>query len=232
MITVRRSNERGHFDHGWLNTYHTFSFDQYYDRRYMGFRNLRVINEDFVAPGRGFPKHGHRDMEIITYILEGALKHEDSMGNGSVIRPGDVQRMTAGTGVRHSEQNASDTERVHLLQIWILPHTVELEPGYEQKAFTEDERRGRLRLIASEDGGEGSVLVHQDVSLFASVLSSGQEVEQTIDPLRYAWIQVARGSVEVNGEKADQGDGLIVAGESGLRIRAQQDAELLLFDLA
>jgi redox-sensitive bicupin YhaK (pirin superfamily) len=232
MITVRRSNERGHFDHGWLNTYHTFSFDQYYDRRYMGFRNLRVINEDFVAPGRGFPKHGHRDMEIITYILEGALKHEDSMGNGSVIRPGDVQRMTAGTGVRHSEQNASDTERVHLLQIWILPHTVELEPGYEQKAFTEDERRGRLRLIASEDGREGSVLVHQDVSLFASVLSSGQEVEQTIDPLRYAWIQVARGSVEVNDEKADQGDGLVVAGESNLRIRAQQDAELLLFDLA
>jgi redox-sensitive bicupin YhaK (pirin superfamily) len=232
MITLRRSNERGHFDHGWLNTYHTFSFDQYYDRRYMGFRNLRVINEDFVAPGRGFPKHGHRDMEIITYILEGALKHEDSMGNGSVIRPGDVQRMTAGTGVRHSEQNASDTERVHLLQIWILPHTVELEPGYEQKAFTEDERRGRLRLIASEDGREGSVLVHQDVSLFASVLSSGQEVEQTIDPLRYAWIQVARGSVEVNDEKADQGDGLVVAGESNLRIRAQQDAELLLFDLA
>jgi redox-sensitive bicupin YhaK (pirin superfamily) len=232
MITVRRSNERGHFDHGWLNTYHTFSFDQYYDRRYMGFRSLRVINEDFVAPGRGFPKHGHRDMEIITYILEGALKHEDSMGNGSVIRPGDVQRMTAGTGVRHSEQNASDEERVHLLQIWILPHTVELEPGYEQKAFTEDERRGRLRLIASEDGREGSVLVHQDVSLFASVLSSGQEVEQTIDPLRYAWIQVARGSVEVNDEKADQGDGLVVAGESNLRIRAQQDAELLLFDLA
>jgi redox-sensitive bicupin YhaK (pirin superfamily) len=232
MITVRRSNERGHFDHGWLNTYHTFSFDQYYDRRYMGFRNLRVINEDFVAPGRGFPKHGHRDMEIITYILEGALKHEDSMGNGSVIRPGDVQRMTAGTGVRHSEQNASDTERVHLLQIWILPHTVELEPGYEQKAFNEDERRGRLRLIASEDGREGSVLVHQDVSLFASLLSSGQEVEQTIDPLRYAWIQVARGSVEVNDEKADQGDGLVVAGESNLRIRAQQDAELLLFDLA
>ena len=232
MITVRRSNERGHFDHGWLNTYHTFSFDQYYDRRYMGFRSLRVINEDFVAPGRGFPKHGHRDMEIITYILEGALKHEDSMGNGSVIRPGDVQRMTAGTGVRHSEQNASDKERVHLLQIWILPHTVELEPGYEQKAFTEDERRGRLRLIASEDGRDGSVLVHQDVSLFASVLTSGQEVEQTIDPLRYAWIQVARGSVEVNDEKADQGDGLVVAGESSLRIRAQQDAELLLFDLA
>jgi quercetin 2,3-dioxygenase len=232
MITVRRSNERGHFDHGWLNTYHTFSFDQYYDPRYMGFRNLRVINEDFVAAGRGFPKHGHRDMEIITYILEGALKHEDSMGNGSVIRPGDVQRMTAGTGVRHSEQNASDQERVHLLQIWILPHTVGLDPGYEQKAFSEDDRRGRLRLIASEDGREGSVLVHQDVSLLASVLPAGEEVEHTMDQARYAWIQVARGSVEVNGEKADQGDGLVVVGESSLRIRAQQDAEVLLFDLA
>jgi quercetin 2,3-dioxygenase len=232
MITIRQSNQRGHFDHGWLNTYHTFSFDQYYDPRYMGFRNLRVINEDFVAAGRGFPKHGHRDMEIITYILEGALKHEDSMGNGSVIRPGDVQRMTAGTGVRHSEQNASDHERVHLLQIWILPHTVGLDPGYEQKAFSEDERRGRLRLIASEDSREGSVEVHQDVSLFASVLAAGQEIEHTIDQQRYAWIQVARGAIEVNGEKADQGDGAIVVGESSLRIRAQQDAELLLFDLA
>ena len=232
MITVRRSNERGHFDHGWLNTYHTFSFDQYYDPRHMGFRNLRVINEDFVAAGRGFPKHGHRDMEIITYILEGALKHEDSMGNGSVIRPGDVQRMTAGTGVRHSEQNASDQERVHLLQIWILPHTVGLEPGYEQKAFSEDERRGQLRLIASEDGRQGSVLVHQDVSLLASVLPAGQEVEHAMDQARYAWIQVARGTVEVNGEKAEHGDGVMVAGESSLRIRAQQDAEVLLFDLA
>ena len=232
MITVRSSNERGHFDHGWLNTYHTFSFDQYYDPRYLGFRNLRVINEDFVAAGRGFPKHGHRDMEIVTYILEGALKHEDSMGNGSVIRPGDVQRMTAGTGVRHSEQNASDQERVHLLQIWILPNEVGLEPGYEQKAFSEDERRGQLRLIASENGREGSVLVHQDVSLLASILSAGQEVEHTIDPLRYAWIQVARGSVEVNDEKADQGDGVVAVGESRLQIHARQDAEVLLFDLA
>ncbi|HKV36151.1 MAG TPA: pirin family protein [Pyrinomonadaceae bacterium] len=232
MITVRRSNERGHFDHGWLNTYHTFSFDQYYDPRYMGFRTLRVINEDFVAAGRGFPKHGHSDMEIITYILEGALKHEDSMGNGSIIRPGDVQRMSAGTGVRHSEQNASLQERVHLLQIWILPHTVGLEPGYEQKAFSEDERRGQLRLTASEDGREGSVVVHQDVSLFASVLPAGQEVSHPIDPLRYAWIQVARGAVEVNGQKADHGDGVIAVGESSLLIRAHEDAEVLLFDLA
>jgi quercetin 2,3-dioxygenase len=232
MITIRRSNQRGHFEHGWLNTFHTFSFDQYYDPRYMGFRTLRVINEDFVAPGRGFPKHGHRDMEIITYILEGALKHEDSMGNGSVIRPGDVQRMTAGTGVRHSEQNASDSEPVHLLQIWILPHTVDLEPGYEQKAFSEDERRGKLRLIASEDGREGSVLVHQDVSLFACVLPAGSEVERQMEQSRYAWIQVARGAISVNDEKADQGDGVIVVGESNLRIKAGEDAELLLFDLA
>ena len=232
MITIRRSNERGHFDHGWLNTYHTFSFDQYYDPRYMGFRNLRVINEDFVAGGRGFPKHGHRDMEIITYILEGALKHEDSMGNGSVIRPGDVQRMTAGTGVRHSEENASPTERVHLLQIWILPNTVGLEPSYEQKAFTEDERRDQLRLIASEDGREDTVQVHQDVSLFASILPAGAEVERAMNEQRYAWIQVARGAVNVNGERADQGDGVVAIGESSLRIRAEEDAEILLFDLA
>ena len=232
MITIRRARERGHFDHGWLNTYHTFSFDQYYDPRYMGFRTLRVINEDFVAGGRGFPKHGHRDMEIITYILEGALKHEDSMGNGSVIRPGDVQRMTAGTGVRHSEANASDSEQVHLLQIWILPHTVGLEPGYEQKAFTEDERRGRLKLIASEDASEGSVTVHQDVKLFASILPAGEQVEHTMDQQRYAWIQVARGAVSVNGEKAEQGDGAIAAGESNLRISAEENAEVLLFDLA
>ncbi len=232
MITIRGARERGHFDHGWLNTYHTFSFDQYYDPRYMGFRTLRVINEDFVAGGRGFPKHGHRDMEIITYILEGALKHEDSMGNGSVIRPGDVQRMTAGTGVRHSEQNASEREQVHLLQIWLLPHTVGLEPGYEQKAFSEDERRGRLRLIASEDGGDGSVVVHQDVKVFASIIPAGEQVEHTMDQQRYAWIQVARGAISVNGEKADQGDGVIVAGESSLQIKAEENAEVLLFDLA
>jgi quercetin 2,3-dioxygenase len=231
MISLRKSKERGHFDHGWLNTYHTFSFDQYYDPRYMGFRNLRVINEDFVAGGRGFPTHGHSDMEIITYILEGALKHEDSMGNGSVIRPGDVQRMTAGTGVRHSEKNASDTERVHLLQIWILPNTVGLEPGYEQKAFTEDERRGQLRLIASEDGRDGSVRLNQDVSLFASILPAGQEVQHAMDERRYAWIQVARGSINVNAENAQQGDGVVIVGESNLKVKAQDDAEILLFDL-
>jgi redox-sensitive bicupin YhaK (pirin superfamily) len=232
MLTIRRSNQRGHFNHGWLNTYHTFSFDQYYDPRYMGFRSLRVINEDFVAAGRGFPTHGHRDMEIITYILEGALKHEDSMGNGSVIRPGDVQRMTAGTGVRHSEQNASDRERVHLLQIWILPNAEDLTPGYEQKAFSEEERRGRLRLIASGDGRDDSVHLNQDVSLFASILDANQEVEREMDPARYAWIQVARGSIGVNGETAEQGDGVVVVAEPMLKIQAREPAEVLLFDLA
>ena len=232
MITLRQSRERGHFDHGWLNTYHTFSFDQYYDPRYMGFRQLRVINEDFVAAGRGFPTHGHRDMEIITYILEGALQHEDSMGNGSIIRPGDVQRMTAGTGVRHSEKNASASERVHLLQIWILPETAGLEPGYEQKAFAEDERRGQLRLIASNDGRDGSVTVHQDASVFASILDAGESVKYDMDQTRYGWIQVARGAISVNGQRADQGDGAVVMGESSLEIAAEESTEILLFDLA
>jgi redox-sensitive bicupin YhaK (pirin superfamily) len=190
-----------------------------------------VINEDFVAAGRGFPMHGHRDMEIITYILEGALKHEDSMGNGSVIRPGDVQRMTAGTGVRHSEKNASNEERVHLLQIWILPNAEDLNPGYEQKAFTEEERRGQLRLIASNDGRDDSVHLNQDVSLFASILDKGQEVERAMDASRYAWIQVARGAITVNGETAEQGDGIVVVGESNLKIKARENAEILLFDL-
>lgn len=232
MITIRRSKERGHFDHGWLNTYHTFSFDQYYDPRYMGFRTLRVINEDFVAPGRGFPTHGHRDMEIITYILEGALKHADSMGNGSIIRPGDVQRMTAGTGVRHSEQNASLQERVHLLQIWILPNAESLTPGYEQKAFSEEQRQGQLRLIASGDGRDDSVKLNQDVSLFASILAEAEEVEREMDATRYGWLQVARGSVEVNGERAEQGDGVVVVAESSLMIKATKPTEILLFDLA
>ena len=232
MITLRESRQRGHFDHGWLNTFHTFSFDQYYDPRYMGFRTLRVINEDFVAPGRGFPMHAHRDMEIITYILEGALQHQDSMGNGSIIRPGDVQKMTAGTGVKHSEKNPSNEESVHLLQIWILPDTVDLEPGYEQKAFAEDERRGVLRLIASSDGRDGSVTVRQDMSLFASILGAGERVKYDMDQTRYGWIQVARGAIDVNGQRAAQGDGAIAIGESSLEITAEESAEILLFDLA
>lgn len=231
MITIRKSAERGHFDHGWLNTFHTFSFDQYLDRRYMGFRSLRVINEDFVAPGRGFPTHGHRDMEIITYILEGALKHQDSMGNGSVIRPGDVQRMTAGTGVQHSEQNASDTDAVHLLQIWILPAEKNLTPGYEQKTFSIEERQGQFRLVASPNGDEGSVMIHQDARVFASLLGTGENINFKMESLRYAWVQVARGSINVNGDRADQGDGCVVVGESELKIVANEAAELLLFDL-
>jgi redox-sensitive bicupin YhaK (pirin superfamily) len=232
MLAIRKSNERGHLNHGWLDTYHTFSFDQYYDPRFMGFRSLRVINEDVVSAGHGFPTHAHRDMEIITYILEGALGHEDSMGNGSVIRPGDVQRMTAGTGVRHSEKNPSISEPVHLLQIWILPNANGLVPGYEQKAFSEDERRGTLRLIASSDGREGSVTVHQDVKVYASILEPGQEVVHELDPTRYAWIQTARGAVTVNSESLEQGDGASISGASTLRVVGQKPAEVLLFDLA
>jgi quercetin 2,3-dioxygenase len=231
MITIRKANERGHFNHGWLNTYHTFSFDQYYDPRYMGFRVLRVINEDFVSAARGFPMHAHRDMEIITYILEGALQHEDSIGNGSIIRPGDVQRMSAGTGVRHSEKNPSPTEAVHLLQIWILPHTVGLDPSYEQKAFTEDDRRNNLRLIASSDGNEGSVVIHQDASVYASIIDEGVTVTRLMPETRYGWLQVARGAIDVNGEPADQGDGAVIVGESKIEIAARQPAEILLFDL-
>jgi len=232
MITIRRSKERGHFNLGWLQTYHTFSFDQYYDHRHMGFRSLRVINEDFVAPGQGFPTHGHRDMEIITYILKGALKHEDSMGNGSIIRPGDVQRMTAGTGVRHSEQNASELDPVHLLQIWILPNADDLEPSYEQKNFSLAERRNTLRLIASSDGREGSVRIHQDVGVFASILNADDVVEHATDPARHGWLQVARGQVEIEGQRADQGDGVTISRSSKLRLTALQPSELLFFDLA
>jgi hypothetical protein len=231
MITVRKAGERGHFDFGWLDTYHTFSFGDYYDPEAMGFRSLRVINEDFVAGGRGFPTHPHRDMEIITYILSGALAHRDSMGNGSVIRPGDVQRMSAGTGVRHSEANSSDAEPVHLLQIWIVPSEYGIAPGYEQKAFTDDEKRGRLRLIASPDGREGSVTIHQDVSLYAAVLDADQQVSHELPAGRHAWLQVARGAVELNGRELNQGDGAAVSGEPALTIRGREDAEVLLFDL-
>ncbi|MDQ3820245.1 MAG: pirin family protein [Acidobacteriota bacterium] len=232
MIVVRKSEERGHFNHGWLNTYHTFSFDQYYDPRFMGFRSLRVINEDFVAPGRGFPTHGHRDMEIVTYVLEGALAHKDSMGNGSIIRPGEVQRMSAGTGVRHSEANPSDEEAVHLLQIWILPAEAGIEPGYEQKTFGDDEKRGRLRLVASPDGGEASVTIHQDARIFTSLLDDAQTVTHQLEPNRHAWVQVARGQVEVNGQTLNQGDGAAASNESRLTITGKEPSEILLFDLA
>ncbi len=232
MITIRKSEDRGHFNLGWLDTYHTFSFDQYYDPAHMHFRSLRVINEDRVAPGQGFPTHSHRDMEIITYILSGALAHRDSMGNGSVIRPGDVQRMTAGTGVSHSEYNPSDSEAVHLLQIWILPNARDLPPGYEQKAFTDEERRGKLRLIASENGAEGSVMIHQDARVYATLLDAGQSVSHELDADRYGWIQVARGSVRLNDVELRAGDGAAASNEPMLKLSAIEATELLLFDLA
>jgi len=232
MIKVRKAADRGHFDFGWLNTYHTFSFGDYYDPSHMSFRSLRVINEDVVAPGRGFPRHGHRDMEIFTYILRGALQHRDSMGNGSIIRPGDVQRMSAGTGVTHSEANASSDEPVHLLQIWILPAKEGIEPDYEEKKFPTDEKLNRLRLIISPDGAEGAVRINQDARVYASVIDTGQEVAHQLGPGRHAWIQVAAGSITVNDVELKQGDGAAISEESTISITAQDQSEILLFDLA
>jgi redox-sensitive bicupin YhaK (pirin superfamily) len=232
MITLRKASERGHADHGWLDTHHTFSFAGYFDPEHMGFRSLRVINEDRVAPGEGFGTHPHRDMEIITYVLEGALQHRDSMGTGAVIRPGEVQRMSAGTGVTHSEFNASSKDPVHLLQIWIMPGKKGLAPSYEQRKFDDADRRGRLRLVASPDGRDGSVKVHQDARLYASLLSTGQEASYDNAPERHAWLQVARGNLTVNGQELGAGDGLAVSGAERLAIKARSDAEILLFDLA
>jgi len=232
MITIRKSEERGHLSHGWLDTYHTFSFDQYYDPEHMHFRSLRVINEDRVAPGQGFPTHSHRDMEIITYILAGALEHRDSMGNGSVIRPGDVQRMSAGTGVAHSEFNPSKSESVHLLQIWIMPRTRNLSPSYEQKAFSKDERRNRLRLVASDDGRDGSVTIQQDARVYAAILDRDTTIAHTLSESRYAWLQVARGTVTINGHELTQGDGAAISRERSLNVVSFDEAELLVFDLA
>lgn len=231
MIEIRPSAERGGGDYGWLKTRHTFSFDQYRDPSWMGFRSLRVINEDWVAPGGGFPTHPHRDMEIITYVLEGALQHKDSMGNGSIIRPGDGQRMSAGTGVRHSEANPSKDQPVHLLQIWILPDRQGHQPGYEQKSFPEIEKRGKFRLLASPDGADGSVTIHQDARLCVSSLNPGQQVEQQLAPGRLGWLQVAKGSVELNGKVLNQGDGA-ATDDHKLVVKATEDAEVLFFDLA
>ena len=232
MLTIRRSNERGGGDHGWLNTHYTFSFNDYMDDKWMGFRSLRVINEDWVAPSQGFPTHPHRDMEIITYVLSGQLEHKDSLGTGSVILPGDGQRMSAGRGIRHSEFNPSPDEKVHLLQIWILPDKNGYDPGYEQKSFPEAEKRGRLRLIASSDGSDGSVKIHQDAKLFVTLLAPGEEVRHTLGAKRHAWLQVAKGEVELNGQQLQQGDGAAVSEEKELTIKATKDAEVLLFDLA
>lgn len=231
-LSIRRAAERGHANHGWLDTWHTFSFADYYDPRFMGFRALRVINDDRVAPGRGFGTHPHRDMEIITVVLEGALGHKDSMGNGSVIRPGDVQRMSAGDGVTHSEMNASATEPVHLLQIWIVPDEKGGPPSYDQRAFPEAERRGVLRLVASPDGEGGSVRIQQDARLFVTRLGAGEAVTHEVPKGRHAWIHVARGSVSVNGERLDAGDGAAVSDPGALAIRGEAEADVLVFDLA
>jgi redox-sensitive bicupin YhaK (pirin superfamily) len=231
VIAVRPAAERGHADHGWLDTRHTFSFASYHDPRHMGFRSLRVINEDRVQPAEGFGTHAHRDMEILTWVLEGALEHKDSMGNGSVIRPGDLQRMSAGTGVTHSEFNPSREAPVHFLQIWLLPRERGLPPGYEQKHFTQAARRGRLRLIAAGDGREGAVTIHQDADVWTALLQPGESVRHALAPGRYAWLHVARGAVSLNGSTLGAGDGAAVSDEAELEIAAAARAEVLLFDL-
>lgn len=231
MITLRPAEARGHANHGWLDTYHSFSFADYYDLDHMGFRSLRVINEDRVAPRMGFGTHPHRDMEIITYVLGGQVEHKDSMGTHGVIRPGEVQRMTAGTGVLHSEVNRFDQE-LHLLQIWILPERRGLEPSYEQKAFPEKERQGRFRVVASPDGREGSVTVHQDVTLHSTLLGKGEKAEYPLKPERHAWVQLARGSATLNGVALKAGDGAAISNESTLVLTADEPVEALLFDLA
>ena len=231
MISLRKAAERGHANHGWLDTYHSFSFADYYDPGHMGFASLRVINEDRVAPGGGFPTHGHRDMEIITYVLEGALQHKDSMGNGSVIRPGDVQRMSAGTGITHSEANASASEFVHLLQIWIIPDKTGVVPSYEQKYFALGEKQHQLRLIASPDGRDGSVRIEHDGFVYASLLDGGDELTHVLAPGRSAYVQVARGALSVNGKKVTAGDGVMLEDEHEVRLSDAQQAEVLLFDL-
>ena len=232
MITVRPGQARGHADHGWLDSHHTFSFADYHDPRHMGFRGLRVINEDRVAPGRGFGRHGHRDMEIVSYVLGGALGHQDSMGTGSTIVPGDVQRMSAGTGVMHSEMNASKTDPVHFLQIWLLPEQRGIEPGYEQKRFTDEEKRGRLRLVASRDGREGSVTVHADAELHAGLFDAGERAELALRPGRHAWVHVARGAVRVNGKDLAAGDGAAISDEAAVVVEGTTGGEVLVFDLA
>ena len=231
MLTVRKAEERGHANHGWLDTYHTFSFADYQDPREMGFGALRVINDDRVQAGQGFGTHGHRDMEIITYVLEGALEHKDSIGNGSIIRPGNVQRMSAGTGVRHSEFNPSRDKGVHLLQIWIEPKITGVKPSYEEKQFGTAEKKGQLRLIASPDGREGSVTIHQDAYVYASMLDGKDAVLHRLAPGRRAYVHVARGAVKVNGVELKGGDGAKIAEESELEFSGAKQAELLLFDL-
>ncbi len=231
-IVVRPARSRGHANHGWLDSHHTFSFANYHDPHHMGFGPLRVINEDRVQPGAGFATHGHRDMEILSYVIEGALAHKDSIGTGSVIRPGDVQVMSAGTGIRHSEFNASKVEPVHFLQIWLLPERQGLQPRYDQKTFPESEKRGRLRLIASHDARDGSLLVHQNADVFTTLLNDGQSINHKLNAGRRAWVQIVRGSADIDGVPVHTGDGAAIEGEAALAITSRErDCEILVFDL-
>jgi len=231
MIHIRKSNDRGHANHGWLDSRFTFSFAEYFDNEHVEFRTLRVMNDDRIAGGGGFPTHPHRDMEIVTYVLEGALAHKDSMGNGSVIRPGDVQYMSAGTGVAHSEFNASKTETAHLYQIWMFPDKKNYTPVYDQKHFDDADKRGKLRLLVSPDGREGSVKIRQDNELYATVLGPGESVKHELKPDRYAYVQVAKGSVKLNGKELETGDGAEISAEKSVELTGVKDAEVLLFDL-
>jgi len=232
MKQVRRAAERGHAEHGWLDSWHTFSFADYYDPAHMGFRALRVINEDRVAPGKGFGTHGHRDMEIVSYVLGGALEHKDSIGTGSVIRPGDVQRMTAGAGVSHSEYNASKTDPVHFLQIWILPESRSLTPSYEQTSFGAEQKQGRLRLVASREGRDGSVTVHQDVAIYAGIFGPGESATLALAKGRHAWVHVATGEVRVGDLALKAGDALAISDEESVEVAGTSTGEVLVFDLA
>ncbi len=232
MLQIRKAAERGHADHGWLNTYHTFSFATYQDPDYMGFRSLRVMNEDWVEQGQGFGTHPHRNMEIITYVLEGALEHKDSMGNGEILRAGEFQRMSAGTGITHSEFNPSNSDPVHLYQIWLLPQSKGIEPSYEQKRFPDNEQHNQLRLVASPEADKGSLRIHQDAHIFLSKIDTQATVTHELANDRHAWLQVLRGTVLLNGENLETGDGAAVSGESTLTIEATRDAEIMLFDLA
>lgn len=232
MITIRKSAERGHADHGWLNTYHTFSFASYYDPQHMGFRSLRVMNEDRVAAGQGFGTHPHRDMEIVSYVLEGALEHRDSMGNGAVLQPGELQRITAGTGITHSEFNPSGDHATHFYQIWLLPEGSGLAPSYEQRRFDGDEMNAQLRLVASPDGRDGALTIHQDAQVYLSKLEAKKSISFAVPTGRHAWLQVLRGSISLNGHDLGTSDGAAVSDESQLNIMATSDAEIMLFDLA
>ena len=231
MMTIRPSGERGHADHGWLQSYHSFSFAGYYDPEHMGFGNLRVINEDYIAAGRGFGTHSHKDMEIISYVLSGELAHKDSMGNVKGIPPGDVQRMSAGTGVQHSEFNHADNQTTHILQIWIEPNVIGIAPGYEQKTFAEPEKRGTLRLVASNDGAHGSVTIHADARLYAGLLDGDEVATLALDPARKTYVHLVRGELEVNGKKLTQGDAAMIEAQSSLQLGKGRDAEVLVFDL-